>query len=1470
MQNEAINISVKTLTQHAEKSGGRSRGKIILPCGTGKSRIALRIIERLTELGEISAILCPSIALVAQLRREFLNSTSKQLSALAVCSDDSVGRNTPRDLSQDPTADISQTSASEVKGLVTTNTLEIKKWMEGVTQRKKQIGVIFGTYQSSHRIADALLDSGIQVKVMVADEAHRTAGLRRIKSQEEKIRNFTVCHDDEQFPAKHRVYQTATPKVYDISGPASNKEWMVRSMDDEKIFGVNLYRKSYQDAVKNGWLSDYRIIAVGINDKEAYKTANALARESSTKKLSSVHFLKGLVLALVMSGETREKEGVSGTKPILSSINFMNEIAKSKEMVKALNSDDVQKWLRDKFHNDSAKAFANYRLEHLDATSNVAARESAKARLATATADHPHGIINVGIFGEGVDAPSLSAVGFLEPRRSPVDVIQAVGRVMRRSPGKDMGYIICPIMIPPDQDAESWLKISGPEDGWRELGEILVALRAHDSRIEDELAHLMQVYLPPKPETDVLTMVALGIRKRIEYHGHRGKSGSVLTDIENVLTNSMDCDSVFCPLNNIIPDEIGEELQSVSSEPHLIATGKRNHDGSIVIRQAPIVRDIPKKDGELGRINIRKSKKKARDMLNDKTGEEVDDNSNGRNRSPRQNTGRSPGQNTGTPSNNNDDLFEKLKESGLQEITVNLLSKSGLSKNRIERDVNIIRESIEQASYDLKQDELGIILDKHFDLDNLDPEKRKEQADGCKIASLLLMNAAMLHQRIAIGGWLNDVKTLDEVKNSPNVVLELSYQWNRITRHDFLPVMEPALGILETVQRSGREEGLNRALRHLSSEAERVAESYADLGSDHAGPLFNQVMGNQASDGAYFTRPIAASIMARLVIDALGDIGSWKDNKTWKGLRTVDPACGSGTILSAILAEMKRRASIEGASKEMLAELQKLAVEQVIAGLDINEVSLQLAAAQLTAGNSDVAYRKMGLFRMPYGIDDKTTAKVGSLELLGQKNIVPVQQQDLFIQDINSEQLQMGKDNPMLEDAVNSVQGVRMVVMNPPFTNRTKMGEKFEKSIQKSMRIRTDELEELLVQNDSEMDGFADKNSIGPLFVALADRCLDPNEGLLAMVNPTIALTAPSGHKERIVLAKRFHIHSLISCHQPNNVNLSQNTAINETLIIAKRCRDPKPPTRIINLDRLPKNDQEVEELHTFLKNTLNGLLPDGWGEVSEWPSEQIEKGDWTAAVLRSPKLAEVAMLLANHKLLLTLEEQGLTVMTTKEPLYQGFVKTESNTRNSFPVVASKSADGQCYIEAHPDEVWKPNNRESTEQNSLTKAKKILEKAGHLLITNGQGTGTARLTAVASDKKFVGTGWTPVSDISPHQAKAVAVFLNSTLGRCQFMRSPGMTLAFPNYNPVMIKHLKVPDITNKEVMKLLAKIWEETRDMNVPQYREGECEVRKLWDEAVAEAMGWDSKKIAEWRNLLHMEPHVRGLTYNEFGEEME
>ena len=862
MQREAVGVSVAVLKNHAQSGTGAARGRIILPCGTGKSRIALRLIEELTEPGQVSAILCPSIALVAQLRREFLMHSSRPIVALAVCSDQTAARGS--DLSKDQAADLSRASARDVKGRVTTEADEIAAWMADLPEGR--MGVIFGTYQSSHKIAEALTSSGTTLAVLVADEAHRTAGIRRVKGEDERLRDFTVCHHASHFPATYRVYQTATPKIYktprerNAERRMQNRDWIIRSMDDENVFGPELYRKSYRDAVESGWLSDYRIIALGVNDAEAYQTANGLAGQKDSR-LSTVQFLRGLALALVMGGATRRKED---RQVIRSSINFLNTVNKSKEMTKALESKTVRDWVGNRLEAYGVREEpAEYRLQHLDADSNVAQREQAKAQLAAATDGEPRGILNVGIFGEGTDAPSLSAVGFLEPRKSPVDVIQAVGRVMRRSEGKETGYILCPIVIPPNVDAERWLSnTNNPDDGWQALGQILMALRAHDDRIEERLGDLMSVYLPPDPPEDEeeATVVAVGSDTgRASYYLHEGKQGSAERAVERVVRGTARGADEFRPLSAAMPEDPSGKAEAYApehppqNEPHWIVTGKLNRDGGVEMREQGVERDKPKPDGTPGPVNVKKTKATGRKMLNGESGQKIIH--------PRKRK---------TP----EELEELREQRTLNLLTaskaddmgifVNLLEKSGLCRNKAQRSVNTLEEAIAEAKLRLAEDELAAPLNAHFGLDKQSGAAGKDSADGCTIASLLLMNAAMLHQRIAAGAWLPGIVGLDAIKVAPNAAQLALRHWNAITRHDFRPVLEPAIEVISSVQDTGRESGLNKAMRHIAAEAERLAEDYTNLGADYAGELFNRVMGNQASDGAYFTRPVAAALLPGL------------------------------------------------------------------------------------------------------------------------------------------------------------------------------------------------------------------------------------------------------------------------------------------------------------------------------------------------------------------------------------------------------------------------------------------------------------------------------------------------------------------------------------------------------------------------------------------------------------------------------
>ena len=268
-------------------------------------------------------------------------------------------------------------------------------------------------------------------------------------------------------------------------------------------------------------------------------------------------------------------------------------------------------------------------------------------------------------------------------------------------------------------------------------------------------------------------------------------------------------------------------------------------------------------------------------------------------------------------------------------------------------------------------------------------------------------------------------------------------------------------------------------------------------------------------------------------------------------------------------------------------------------------------------------------------------------------------------------------------------------------------------------------MEKTLVGADQELDGFVNKYSLGPLFVGLADHCLDAENGILTMIHPTIALSNPSGLHERRILAQRYFIHTVLTSHQPGQSNLGQNSSINESIVVARRHNGPKPPTRFIQLDRMPADEHEVQDLHYCLLTCEAGRLNNGWGEVSYWPASRMAAGDWTAAVWRSPELAEAAAAYAEHRDLGAISStSGISVHPTGPQLSGSFERAEPGTIGCFPVLDAARADAQMTIQSTPDEWWMPKQRDDSVNRvnggTYPEADKMLQKAGHLLITASQ------------------------------------------------------------------------------------------------------------------------------------------------------
>ena len=472
LQQEAIDAVIQGFTQT-----GRDRGRLIMACGTGKTFTALRIAEQLAPGNANILFIAPSIALVAQNRREWLNHTRRRLACTVICSDKTAGRNS-EDISATEISCETTTAPEKIAAALTT------KISNGTAR------AVFCTYQSLEKLRVAQHEHGApDFDFALIDEAHRTTGYL----DETRAGLFQLIHDQNKIRAAKRLYMTATPRIYqDKKGNAKNPDdhAHIVDMNDVETYGNEFYRLTFKKAVEAGMLCDYRVIALGITEDSMDDWLKDELLELNDdiggvgKAADAQAFLALGAIALAINGIVQGKN----TPGVLArTIAFASNIRRSKWLDRALQKPELNDWLRGANKNQNAGVRAIH-TTHLDGTSSALQRNAALRELNfTATEQNPRLITNARLFSEGIDVPALNAIAFLDPRQSKVDTIQAVGRVMRRddNSGKVLGYIVVPVILPPD--AELLDTLGEEQSRFKALGNILRALQSHDERLYTEL-----------------------------------------------------------------------------------------------------------------------------------------------------------------------------------------------------------------------------------------------------------------------------------------------------------------------------------------------------------------------------------------------------------------------------------------------------------------------------------------------------------------------------------------------------------------------------------------------------------------------------------------------------------------------------------------------------------------------------------------------------------------------------------------------------------------------------------------------------------------------------------------------------------------------------------------------------------------------------------------------------------------------
>tara|TARA_B110000240_G_scaffold198206_1_gene257294 strand:- start:83 stop:4948 length:4866 start_codon:yes stop_codon:yes gene_type:complete len=472
-QKEALDLTHTHLKTH-------DRGKLIMACGTGKTYASLKIAENETNGNGLVLFLVPSIALLGQTLREWTADAENPINPICICSDPRITRRSKKNEDDILTTveDLALPASTDVKNI-------IKQFELINSTDKKGMTVVFSTYQSIEIIAKAqkeliLKGSANVFDLIICDEAHRTTGVSLSKDEESA---FTKVHDNDFLKAKKRIYMTATPRLYneDSKAKAAQSDALLCSMDDEKYYGKEIYRIGFGEAVDKDLLSDYKVLVLTLSENDVPPSIQKMiAGENTEINSDDASKLIGCINAL--SKQVLGDEGLlksSDPDPMRRAVAFCSTIKDSKKITNVFNQ--TANVYIDSLEKEKRKQMMPVSSQHIDGTMSAPQRDELLSWLKS---DNTHTndckvLTNVRCLSEGVDVPSLDAVLFLSPRNSQVDVVQSVGRVMRKAPGKKYGYIIIPVVVPAEAEAAAALDNN---ERFKVVWTVLNALRAHDDR----------------------------------------------------------------------------------------------------------------------------------------------------------------------------------------------------------------------------------------------------------------------------------------------------------------------------------------------------------------------------------------------------------------------------------------------------------------------------------------------------------------------------------------------------------------------------------------------------------------------------------------------------------------------------------------------------------------------------------------------------------------------------------------------------------------------------------------------------------------------------------------------------------------------------------------------------------------------------------------------------------------------------
>lgn len=468
-QETAINNSLKYFKEH-------DRGKLIMAPGTGKTFTSLKIAEALMrdqKKKQFNVLyLVPSIQLLSQTLFSWNSDISDDIhmTSLSVVSDAKANKQKGKD--------DDDLGAREIGFEPTTNVQDLVDHYKLIEEYNlpNDMRVVFSTYQSIDVIKQAQKDGYPEFDLIIADEAHRTTGAI---AEKEGDSTFTEVHSNTNVKGKLRLYQTATPKIYDQNAKKKAKEnsIIVSSMDDKSIYGDEIFRLGFGDAVAQGYLTDYKVSVLAVSESYINKDMQKIMSADNQLKVDDIGKIIGVWNAMV------KRDGITGEitgAPMKRAIAFTDTIRHSKIIANEFNQ-----VVNDYLDTQSTESF-KVDVHHVDGGLNALQKEEQIDWLGNNDIEDNHARVlsNVRFLTEGIDVPNLDAIIFFSPKKSQVDIVQAVGRIMRRAENKEYGYIILPIVVADGVDPNVALD---NDKKYKQVWQVLNALRSTDERFDAEV-----------------------------------------------------------------------------------------------------------------------------------------------------------------------------------------------------------------------------------------------------------------------------------------------------------------------------------------------------------------------------------------------------------------------------------------------------------------------------------------------------------------------------------------------------------------------------------------------------------------------------------------------------------------------------------------------------------------------------------------------------------------------------------------------------------------------------------------------------------------------------------------------------------------------------------------------------------------------------------------------------------------------